>query len=64
MTDTTFILLFVLLTAIVIALVVYNRRQKQRFEGERAERRRKLDQIKADARRKQQAAEIDSIDEA
>lgn len=64
MTDTTFILLFVLLTAIVIALVVYNRRQKQRFEDERAERRRKLDQIKADARRKQQAAEIDSIDEA
>lgn len=59
MTDQTAILLSVLLTAVVIALFVYNRRAKQRFEAERAERRRKLDQIKADARRRQQAAETD-----
>lgn len=60
MTDQTSILLVVLLAAVVVALFVYNRRQKQRFEGERAERRRKLDQIKADARRKQQASETDT----
>ncbi|MGJ8558778.1 MAG: hypothetical protein ACSHX3_00940 [Litorimonas sp.] len=60
MTDQTAILLSVLLTAVVIALFVYNRRAKQRFEAERAERRRKLDQIKTDARRKQQAAETDN----
>lgn len=60
MTEQTSILLIVLLTAVVIALFVYSRRQKQRFEVERAERRRKLDQIKAEARRKQQAADADN----
>jgi uncharacterized membrane protein len=59
MTDQTSILLIILLTAVVIALFVYNRRAKQRFEAERAERRRKLDQIKAEARRKHKAAEND-----
>lgn len=59
MTDQTSILLIVLLTAVVIALFVYNRRAKQRFEAERTERRRKLDHIKAEARRKQQAAKTD-----
>lgn len=51
MTDMTFYVIFVLLIAVVFALFVYNRRQKQRFEQERVERRRKLDEIKAKARR-------------
>lgn len=59
MNDQLSILIVVGLAAVVIALFLYNRRQKQKFEHERAERRRKLDQIKADARRKQQAAEAD-----
>lgn len=64
MTDQIAILLVVLLSAVVVALFVYNRRQREKFEQERLERRRKLDAIKAKARREQQAAETDSIDEA
>jgi len=61
MTDQTSILVVVLLAAVVIALFVYNKRQKKRFEAERAERRRKLDEIKAKARRNSQEAKTDEI---
>jgi type II secretory pathway pseudopilin PulG len=59
MNDQMSLLIVVGLTAVVVALFLYNRRQKQKFEAERAARRRKLDQIKADARRKQEAAKTD-----
>ncbi|MEM7727831.1 MAG: hypothetical protein AAF311_01000 [Pseudomonadota bacterium] len=55
MTDQTAILTIVLLAAVVIALFVYNARQKKRFEQERLERRRKLDAIKAEARAREQS---------
>lgn len=61
MNDQLSILIVVGLAAVVIALFLYNRRQKQKFEQERKERRRKLDQIKADARRKQEAAKADDL---
>ncbi|MEL6686641.1 MAG: hypothetical protein AAFP97_03360 [Pseudomonadota bacterium] len=56
MTDQTAIVIVVLLAAVVIGLFVYNARQKKRFEQEQLERRRKLDQIKAEARAKEQFA--------
>ena len=55
MTDQTAIVIVVLLAAVVVGLFVYNARQKKRFEQERLERRRKLDQIKAEARAKEQS---------
>ncbi|GLQ21053.1 hypothetical protein ACFFUB_07175 [Algimonas porphyrae] len=56
MTDTTLFVIIALLGLVVVALFVYSSRQKRRFEAERAERRRKLDEIKAKARA-QEAAE-------
>lgn len=55
MTDQTAILIVVLLVVVVVALFVHNGRQKRRFEEERAARKRKLDQIKAEARAKAQS---------
>ncbi|MEM9599654.1 MAG: hypothetical protein AAF926_01405 [Pseudomonadota bacterium] len=50
MTDATAMLIVVLLAVVVVALFIYNGRQKRRFEADRAERRRKLEEIKAKAR--------------
>jgi uncharacterized membrane protein len=55
MTDQTAILIIVLLAAVVVALFVNNARAKKRFEQDRLERRRKLDEIKAKARAKEQS---------
>lgn len=52
MTEQTTLLIILALAAVVIGLFVFNARQKRRFEEERAERRRKLDAIKAEARAK------------
>jgi uncharacterized membrane protein len=52
MTEQTSILIVLALAAVVIGLFVFNARQKRRFEDERAERRRKLEAIKAEARAK------------
>lgn len=57
MTEQTAILLIVVLAAVVIALFIYSGRQKRRFEAERAERRRNLEEIKAKARRDEAARE-------
>ena len=50
MTDQTMILLVVLGFAVVIGLFIANNRAKHRFEDERAERKRELERIKAEAR--------------
>ena len=50
MTDQTIIILVIVLAAVVIGLFVASNRAKRRFEDERAERRRELDRIKAEAR--------------
>ena len=60
MTDQTAIVIVVLLAAVVIGLFVNNARQKKRFEEERLESRRKLDQIKAEARAKEKDQSAES----
>ena len=57
MTDQTAILLTFLGVLVVIGLFVANGRAKRRFEKERAERKRQLERIKAEARAKAQDAE-------
>lgn len=57
MTEQTAIVTIVLLAAVVFGLFIYSSRQKRRFEADRAERRRKLDEIKAKARAKAQSEE-------
>ena len=54
MTDQTAILLVILGFAVVIGLFIANGRAKRRFEDERAERKRELERIKAEARTREQ----------
>ena len=55
MTDQMQIVLIVLGFAVVIGLFIASNRAKQRFEAERAERKRELERIKAEARAREQA---------
>lgn len=56
MTDQTAILIVIALIAIVAVLFIFSARQKRRFEAEQIERKRKLEQIKRDAKAREAAA--------
>ncbi len=50
MTDQTMIALIVVGAGVLVGLFIASNRAKQRFEDERAERKRELERIKAEAR--------------